>query len=118
LTEKQIRASFVNATRREVAQATMPDLSALDWSSLDYLGWRDSKAPLSAYALLAVDETPTGILLRASDGDRARRPQVGLRLAPTWNRSASRSSNGASLNSASDAPSSSPRSCRLPTPGR
>ena len=67
LTEKQIRDSFVNATKREVAQATLPDLDALDWNRLDYLGWRDRKAPLAAYAVVEVDGSPTGILLRAGD---------------------------------------------------
>lgn len=69
LTEQQIRACFVNATRREVAQATLPDLGALDWDRLDYLGWRDRRAPLSAYVVLEHDDGPVGVLLRA--GDRA-----------------------------------------------
>jgi hypothetical protein len=75
LTEKQIRDSFVNATKREVAQATLPDLAALDWTRLDYLGWRDRKSPLAAYAVVEVDGSPTGILLRAGDpgASRARR---------------------------------------------
>lgn len=70
LTEKQIRASFVNASRREAAQATLPDLAALDWDRLDYLGWVDRKAPLLAYAVVpgtAPDGGPTGVLLRATD---------------------------------------------------
>lgn len=66
LTEKQIRASFVNATRRETTQATLPDLSDLPWDQLDYLGWRDRKAPLSAYVVLELSGEPTGVLLRAS----------------------------------------------------
>ena len=66
LTEKQIRASFVNASRREAADATLPDLSELPWDSLDYLGWQDRKAPLSAYVVLDLDGVPTGVLLRAS----------------------------------------------------
>ncbi|ROS75430.1 FBP domain-containing protein [Cellulomonas sp. PhB143] len=67
LNEKQIRASFVNASKREAAQATLPDLDAIDWESLDYLGWRDRKAPLAAYAVLELDGAPTGVLLRAGD---------------------------------------------------
>ncbi len=70
LTEKQIRASFVNASRREAAQAALPVLSDLDWDRLDYLGWRDRKAPLLAYAVVpgtAPDGGPTSVLLRASD---------------------------------------------------
>lgn len=76
LTEKQIRTAFVNASRREATQATLPDLDALDWDRLDYLGWRDRKAPLSAYVVLEVDGDPTGVLLRASDGTRTRRRAV------------------------------------------
>ena len=70
LTEKQIRASFVNASRREAAQAALPDLTALDWDRLDYLGWVDRKAPLLAYAVVPEarpDDGPTGVLLRATD---------------------------------------------------
>lgn len=65
LSEKQIRASFINATRREASQATLPDLDAVRWDQLDYLGWSDRKAPLSAYVVLELADEPTGILLRA-----------------------------------------------------
>ncbi len=37
LTEKQVRASFVNASKREANQATLPDLAAINWDGLDYL---------------------------------------------------------------------------------
>lgn len=67
LTEKQIRASFLNASKREAAQATLPDLDMLDWERLDYLGWHDRKAPLSAYVVLELDGEPTGVLLRSAE---------------------------------------------------
>lgn len=76
LTEKQIRTSFVNASRREANDATLPDLASLDWEKLDYLGWRDRRAPLSAYVVLELDGVPTGVLLRASDAPGARRRAV------------------------------------------
>lgn len=76
LTENQLRASFVNATRREAAQATVPDLNALDWDRLDYLGWQDRKAPLSAYVVVEHDDGLVGVLLRAGDRTRARRRAV------------------------------------------
>lgn len=76
LTEKQLRSALVNASRREAADATLPDLTALDWDSLDYLGWRDRRAPLSAYVVLELDGAPTGVLLRASDASRSRRRAV------------------------------------------
>ena len=73
LTEKQLRSSFVNASRREAAGATLPDLSAVDWDRLEYLGWQDRRAPLSAYVVLELDGEPTGVLLRSSDASRTRR---------------------------------------------
>jgi hypothetical protein len=73
LTEKQIRASFLNASKREAAQATLPDLDTLDWERLDYLGWHDRKAPLSAYVVLELDGTPTGVLLRSAEAKSSKR---------------------------------------------
>lgn len=65
LTEKQIRTSFINTTKRETTQAALPDLAELSWDRLDYLGWRDRKAPLLAYVVIELDGQPTGIMLRA-----------------------------------------------------
>lgn len=65
LTENEIRNSFVNASKREVAQASLPDLVGLDWERLEYLGWRDGKRPLG-YAVVVVDDVPRGIILRAA----------------------------------------------------
>jgi hypothetical protein len=76
LTEKQIRASFVNASRREANDATLPVLADLDWDRLDYLGWRDRRAPLAAYAVVPVDGEPVGVLLRSADRDRRPRRAV------------------------------------------
>ncbi|MFC7487317.1 FBP domain-containing protein [Knoellia sp. CPCC 206453] len=65
LTENEIRSSFVNASKREVSQASLPVLDGLDWERLEYLGWRDSKRPLG-YAVVVIDDVPTGIILRAA----------------------------------------------------
>jgi hypothetical protein len=73
LTEKQIRASFLNASKREANQATLPDLATLDWEHLDYLGWHDRKAPLSAYVVLELDGEPTGVLLRSAEAKSSKR---------------------------------------------
>ncbi|KNX37980.1 FBP domain-containing protein [Luteipulveratus halotolerans] len=73
LTENDIRSSFVNASRRERSQATLPDLDTLDWDSLDYLGWRDAKRPLNAYVVVEVAGTPTGLLLRTAPRVEGRR---------------------------------------------
>ena len=76
LTEKSIRSSFVNASKREAADATLPDLAAVAWDRLDYLGWRDRRAPLSAYVVVPVDDEPVGVLLRASDKGGRRKKAV------------------------------------------
>ncbi|WP_420112166.1 FBP domain-containing protein [Pseudactinotalea sp.] len=76
LTDAQIRASFVNATRREITNANLPDLDDLRWDRLEYLGWRDRKAPLVAYVVIELDDVPTGIVLRAADRSGGRRPAM------------------------------------------
>lgn len=71
VTDAQIRASFVNCSRREAAQATLPpDLASRDWDRLDYLGWTDPKNPRRAYVVTWLDadaDAPTGMVLRAAD---------------------------------------------------
>lgn len=68
LTEKDIRRSFVNSTRSEVAALNLPaNFQDLDWDNLDYLGWRDPKMPQRSYLVHPLDGKPTGILLRAPE---------------------------------------------------
>ncbi|MDM7829949.1 FBP domain-containing protein [Cellulomonas edaphi] len=76
LTEKQIRSCFVNASKREANDATLPDLAQVRWDRLDYLGWRDRKAPLSSYVVMLIDDEPVGVLLRSNDAARGRRKAV------------------------------------------
>lgn len=77
LTEPQIRDSFVNASVREVKQALLPDLDALDWDELDYLGWTDAKRPLMAYLVAEVYGSPVGLVLRRPDpGQRTLRKAI------------------------------------------
>ena len=77
LTEQQIRTSFVNCSRREAAQLTLPmDLADLRWDHLDYLGWIDRRAPLRAYVVLTVEETLVGVTLRSPDVVASRRRAV------------------------------------------
>jgi treble-clef zinc-finger protein len=76
LTEAQLRASFVNASLRERTALVPPaDLAALRWDDLDYLGWRDRKAPALGYVVTWVDGEPVGILLRKAEGSMRSRPQ-------------------------------------------
>ncbi|MCL2516222.1 MAG: FBP domain-containing protein [Microbacteriaceae bacterium] len=75
LTEQQIRASFVNASLRERNSVTMPDLAALDWDQLDFLGWRDRKIDNAGYVVAWVDGAPVGIMMRTGNGRTRTRPQ-------------------------------------------
>ncbi|MCC2032782.1 FBP domain-containing protein [Microbacterium allomyrinae] len=67
ITEKDLRASFVNVSLRERSAISLPDLAAADWDRLDYLGWRDPKQPLAGFIVVPVDGAPVGILLRQTE---------------------------------------------------
>ncbi|MFJ3973915.1 FBP domain-containing protein [Streptomyces sp. NPDC090021] len=65
LSEKQIRASFVNCTKGEAARMRLPlDFADSPWEDLDFLGWVDPGAPLRAHLVVPRDEGPLGISLR------------------------------------------------------
>lgn len=74
LTDKDIRRSMVNCSRGEAAGMTLPrDLDALDWENLDFLGWRDARAPLRGYLVRWRDGGPAGVALRAAESRMSRR---------------------------------------------
>lgn len=75
LTDAQIRASFINASLRERKAIVLPDLAALDWEALSFLGWRDPKLPLVGYVVAIVDDEPVGLLLRQTESRARSRPQ-------------------------------------------
>jgi len=71
-----IRASFVNATRKELGELVLPaDLPDLDWGRLDYLGWRDPKLPKRGYVVVPVGDDLVGVVLRQADADPRKRAQ-------------------------------------------
>ena len=69
LTEKTIRSSFSNASRKEVSDLTLPpSFGEIEWDALDFLGWRDPKMPRRAYAVIpSGGDGVTAILLRQGD---------------------------------------------------
>ncbi|HIY67268.1 MAG TPA: FBP domain-containing protein [Candidatus Agrococcus pullicola] len=72
LTESFIRASFVNASRKEVKDMRLPgffeELQEPDWPDLDFLGWRDPKLPRRGYTVLPrLDNDPVGIVLKQAE---------------------------------------------------
>ena len=72
LSEKTIRASFVNASRQEAKKLSLPEnFTELNWENLEYLGWRDPKMPQRGYLLYTDAEGRTrGLLLKAVSGGK------------------------------------------------
>jgi hypothetical protein len=71
-----IRASFVNASRKEVSDLVLPaGFSDLDWDRSEFLGWRDPKAARRAYAVVPLPDGPVGILLRQAEASPRSRAQ-------------------------------------------
>jgi hypothetical protein len=69
ITAQQIRSSFINASRSEASKLNLPtEFDALEWDSLDFLGWRDNKMPLRGYLVVPGPTGLTGIMLRAPEG--------------------------------------------------
>ncbi|MFB2555777.1 FBP domain-containing protein [Herbiconiux liangxiaofengii] len=87
LTEKQLRAAFINTSQRERAAIVPPaGLDALRWSELDYLGWRDRRQPNVGYVVVelgggdgAADADGgggfVGVMLRQTEARARSRPQ-------------------------------------------
>jgi hypothetical protein len=70
LTEKEIRAAFVNCTKGETKRLSVPrDLAERCWDDLDYLGWRDPQSPERAYVVAEVDGRPTALAARCPAPD-------------------------------------------------
>ena len=75
LSAGDIRASFVNTSVRERSGLVLPDLDAVPWDRIDFLGWRDPRAPLAGHVVVPVDGEPVGVLLRQSEQRSRARPQ-------------------------------------------
>lgn len=70
LTEQQIRTSFANCSKGEASRVRLPDLAAVPWADLDFLGWSDPGAPLRALIVVPGDDGPVGVVLRRPDSRR------------------------------------------------
>ena len=67
LSETDIRASLVNASKGEVERIPLPGLHEVMWDDREYLGWRDPQSRLRGYLVHWSGDTPVGIVLRASE---------------------------------------------------
>ena len=73
VSDNDIRASFVNATRKELGDLSIP--TGLSFDRLDFLGWRDPKFAKRAWLVVPTDEGLIGVVLRQADADPRRRAQ-------------------------------------------
>ncbi len=78
LTDHQVRASFVNATKGEVARMNLPpDLDVQPWADRDLLGWVDPQSPLNGYLVVPTpDRGPVGVRLTRASGGLTRRARM------------------------------------------
>ncbi|MGW9113238.1 FBP domain-containing protein [Microbacterium sp. NPDC055683] len=75
-TERDIRASFANASRKEAADLALPaGFAEIDFSRRDFLGWADPRLPKRAYVVADLDGRPVGVLLRQADQRLSARSQ-------------------------------------------
>lgn len=74
LTAEEIRGSFVNSSRSLVKAMSLPTgFADLPWAELDYLGWRDPKAPARAYLVVRREGGLTGVAMTTAASARPRR---------------------------------------------
>lgn len=77
ISETIIRTSFVNASRKETSDVTLPTgFDTIVWDDLDFLGWRDPKIGRRAYAVVPTLEGDLiGILFRQAEASPRSRAQ-------------------------------------------
>src|SRR3954466_909029 len=82
--EAQLRRSFVNCSRGEANNLTLPRTFAeTAWDDLVVLGWRDPKAPPRGYLVVERDGGPVGIAVRAADSRMSARTAAMCLLCQT-----------------------------------
>ena len=76
VTESSIRASFVNASKKEVSDMTLPEtFDAIDFERLDYFGWRDRKIARRAYIAVETDSGLVCVMLKQAEASTRQRAQ-------------------------------------------
>lgn len=73
ITEKDIRASFVNCSKGDAKRLNMPStLAVTQWDQLDFLGWTDPSYAGRSYIVVPREDELVGVALRHESGsDRA-----------------------------------------------
>lgn len=73
VSKAEIITSMINGTKGEAKAINLPgDFGTLNWPELEFLGWRDPKAPLRGYLIRHAQGGLQGIALRAADSTMSR----------------------------------------------
>ncbi len=68
VTMEQVRAAMANGSKGDAKRMNPPpDLEALDFDALEFLGWRDPKAPQRAYLVTWQGDQLVGLVLRTPE---------------------------------------------------
>ncbi|MBJ8344866.1 FBP domain-containing protein [Antrihabitans sp. YC2-6] len=69
ITERDIRASFINCSKGDAKRLPVPrDLADRPWDDLDFLGWSDPSYPGRGYLVVPLHERLVGVTLRHETG--------------------------------------------------
>jgi hypothetical protein len=72
LDQESIRNSLANCSKGEAKKMTVPNLDAVAWDDLDFLGWVDPRAVNNAYLVLPYQGEVVGISLRMATPQRSK----------------------------------------------
>ncbi|WP_194819178.1 FBP domain-containing protein [Nocardia sp. XZ_19_385] len=73
VTERDIRASFVNCSKGDAKRLPVPkNLDAPPWDDLDFFGWSDPSYPGRCYLVFPQDDRLVGIAMRYETGGSGR----------------------------------------------
>ena len=76
VTESTIRASFANASKKEVSDMSLPEsFDSIDFERLDYFGWRDRKIARRAYIAVPTDDGLVCVMLKQAEAAPRQRAQ-------------------------------------------
>ncbi|MFJ4895755.1 FBP domain-containing protein [Streptomyces sp. NPDC088788] len=66
LTEREIRAAFLNCSKGEAKRLSVPrNLDQQPWGDLDFFGWRDPQAPDRTYLAVDLDGVLRAVAMRS-----------------------------------------------------
>ncbi|WP_424534311.1 FBP domain-containing protein [Sphaerisporangium viridialbum] len=71
MTREEVRGAIVNLDQTEKRVRLPAWFDDAPWHQIDYLGWRDLRAPKRAYLVTEADDQALGVLLRQAPNEAA-----------------------------------------------